>query len=55
MEQMINIGLTFVVIPFIVGLAVNFVYSKIKNHSSTTNRKSGLDIELNIKLKFNKK
>ena len=51
MEQMIifilkNIG------TISLGLVTNIIWDKIKNHSSTTNRKSGL--ELDIKIKFKK-
>lgn len=51
MEQMINF--VFGAISTIVlGLVTNYISDKIKNHSSTANRKSGL--ELDIKIKFNK-
>ena len=53
MEQKKKIIITVIVIPFIIGLAVKFVYDKIKNHSSSRNRKSGF--ELDVKIKFIKK
>lgn len=34
------------------GLITNLIYDKIKNHSSSANRKSGF--ELDIKIKFKK-
>ena len=52
MEQKKKIIITVIVIPFIIGLAVNFVYDKIKNHSSSANRKSGLEFEFKVKFKF---
>ena len=36
-----------------IGLITNYIYDKIKNHSSSRNRKSGF--ELDIKIKFIKK
>jgi hypothetical protein len=42
---------TAVIIPFIVGLAVNYIYDKLKDHSNAT--KSGLSVEFNFKVKFN--
>lgn len=41
---------TLLVIPFIVGLVVNYTYDKIKNHSNAN--KSGFDVELKLKVKF---
>ena len=37
------------------GLIVNYIYDKLKNHSSTGNRKSGLELDIKINIKFNKK
>ena len=37
----------------VIGLVTNYIFDKIKNHSSSRNRKSGF--ELNIKIKFTKK
>ena len=42
--------LTFIVIPYIVGLTFNFTYDIIKNHSYGS--KSGLSIEFNLNIKF---
>ena len=50
MEQKKKIIITVIVIPFIIGLAVNFVYYKIKNHSY--GNKGGFQVEFNIKVKF---
>ena len=36
-----------------IGLITNYIYDKIKNHSSSRNRKSGF--ELDVKIKFIKK
>lgn len=52
MEQMISLLIGALSIVGL-GLITNCIYDKIKNHSSTRNRKSGF--ELNIKIKFNKK
>lgn len=41
---------TIVVIPFIIGLTVNYTYDKIKNHSNAT--KSGFEVEFNFKIKL---
>ena len=35
-----------------IGLITNYIYDKIKNHSSSANRKSGLEFEFKIKFKF---
>ncbi|MGL5328908.1 MAG: hypothetical protein ACRDD7_06540 [Peptostreptococcaceae bacterium] len=43
--------ITIIVIPFVIGLAVNYTYDKIKNHSNAN--KSGLEFEFNLKVKFN--
>ena len=42
--------LTAIIVPFIVGLAVNYTYDKLKYHSNAT--KSGLSVEFNLKIKF---
>lgn len=44
--------ISIIVIPFIVGLAVNFVYDQVKSHSSSANRKSGYEFEFNFEIKF---
>ena len=36
-----------------IGLITNYIYDKIKNHSSSRNRKSGF--ELDVKINFIKK
>ncbi|WP_438647553.1 type I toxin-antitoxin system toxin [Romboutsia sp.] len=38
-----------------IGLTTNYIYDKIKNHSSIRSRKSGLEFEFKIKFKFIKK
>lgn len=42
--------LTAIIVPFIVGLAANYTYDKLKDHSNAT--KSGLSVEFNLKIKF---
>ena len=54
MELMINFILGLIS-SICIGLATNYIYDKIKNHSSSANRKSGLEFELKIKFKFLKK
>ena len=51
MELMINfiIGLTS---SICVGLITNYIYDKVKDHSSNANRKSGLEFEFKIKFKL---
>lgn len=41
---------TLIVLPFILGLAINYTYDKIKNHSNAN--KSGFEVEFNLKIKF---
>lgn len=50
MEQMINIvlGTTGTIC---IGLTTNYIYDKLKNHSA---RKSGLELDIKIKLKIRK-
>ncbi len=43
--------LTYIIIPIIIGLLVNFIYDKLKNHSNAN--KSGFDVEINVKINFN--
>lgn len=50
MKQKKKLIITLIVIPFIVGLAVNFVYDKVKNHSYWD--KGGFQVEFNLKVKF---
>lgn len=51
LKKKVIIGITTaIVIPFIIGLAVNFTYDKIKNHSNAN--KSGFEVEFNLKVKF---
>lgn len=52
MELMINFILGLMS-PICIGLTTNYIYDKIKNHSSSRNRKSGF--ELDVKIKFIKK
>ncbi|MGL5715075.1 MAG: hypothetical protein ACRCXT_21875 [Paraclostridium sp.] len=47
-KKFINI----VIIPFIIGVVVNFVYDTIKSHSSSANRKSGYEFEIDFEIKF---
>lgn len=54
MELMINF-ISGALSSIVFGLITNYIYDKIKNHSSSANRKSGLTIELDVKFKFNKK
>lgn len=54
MELMINVVVSTLG-TVLLGLATNYIYDKIKNHSSTANRKSGLEFEFKIKFKLNKK
>ena len=35
-----------------IGFITNYIYDKIKNHSSSTNRKSGLEFEFKVNLKM---
>ena len=51
MELMINfiLGLTS---SICIGLSTYYIYDKIKNHSSSANRKSGLEFEFKINFKF---
>ena len=42
---------TAIIVLFILGLAVNYTYDKLKDHSNAT--KSGLSVEFNFKVKFN--
>lgn len=44
MELMINFILGLIS-SICIGLATNYIYDKIKNHSSSANRKSGLEFE----------
>ena len=54
MELMINfiIGL---ISSVCIGLTTNYIYDKVKDHSSSANRKSGLEFEFKIRFKFIKK
>ena len=54
MELMINFILVLIS-SICIGLATNYKYDKIKNHSSSANRKSGLEFEFKIKFKLLKK
>lgn len=38
----------------ILGIITNYFWDKIKNHSSTPNRKSGFDFEFLVRLKIKK-
>lgn len=52
MEQKKKFIITVIVIPFILGLAVNFIYDKIKNHSY--GNKGGFKVEFNLNIEFKK-
>ena len=51
MELMINFIL-WLISSIWIGLATNYIYDKIKNHSSSANRKSGVEFEFKVKFKF---
>lgn len=50
MEQKKKFIISCIVIPFIIGLTVNFVYDTVKNHSYWN--KGGFQVEFNLKVKF---
>lgn len=50
MEPMINLILG-ALSTVVLGLITNYIWDKIKNHSSTANRKSGLELDIKIKFK----
>ena len=52
MEHMINF-IVSTIGTICVGLLTNYIYDKLKNHSSYAKTKSG--IELDIKIKFKKR
>lgn len=52
MELMINF-IIGAISSICIALSINYIYDKIKNHSSIRNRKSGL--EFKFKFKFTKK
>jgi hypothetical protein len=43
--------ITLIIIPFIVGIIVNFVYDMLKNHPNAN--KGGFKVELNFLIEFN--
>ncbi len=49
MKQKKKFIINMIVIPILVGLIVNFIYDKIKNHSTA---KSGFEFEFNLNIKF---
>ena len=51
MELMIDFILGLM-ISICIGLSTNYIYDKIKNNSSSANRKSGLEFEFKVKFKF---
>ena len=53
MEQKTKLFINMILIPFIIGLLVNYVYGIMteKNHSNAN--KSGSDVEVNIDIDFN--
>ncbi len=52
MEQTINF-ITGAISTICIGILTNYIYDKIKNHSSSAKTKSG--VELDIKIKFKKR
>ncbi|MGL5378842.1 hypothetical protein [Clostridium sp.] len=54
MELMINF-IIGAISSICIGLSTNYIYDKIKNHSSIGRRKSGLEFEFKIRFKFTKK
>ncbi|MEG0051036.1 MAG: hypothetical protein RR712_02560 [Terrisporobacter sp.] len=52
MELMIRF-IVDILSAIILSIIASYIYDKIKNHSSSANRKSGF--ELNVKIKFSKK
>ena len=51
MELMIN-SILRLISSICISLTTNYIYDKIKNHSSSANRKSGLEFEFKINFKF---
>lgn len=54
MEHMINFIISTVG-TICVGLLTNYIYDKIKNHSTSVKTKSGIELNIKIKFKFSKK
>ena len=50
MEQMI-IFIISAISTMCIGLLTNYIYDKIKNHSSSAKTKSGVELEIKIKFK----
>jgi hypothetical protein len=50
MELMISFVIN-ILCNFTLGLIINYVYDKLKNHSASTKTKSGIMLEIKIKLK----
>ena len=46
------LGSIHLLLKIAIGLITNYIYDKIKNHSSSANRKSGLEFEFKVKFKF---
>lgn len=53
MEPIINFVLS-AISTVILGLITNYFWDKIKNHSSSANRKSGIEFDIKIRFKFKK-
>ena len=53
MELIINF-IIGAIVSICIGLITNYIYDKMKDHSSSANRKSGLEFEFKIRFKFNK-
>ncbi len=51
MELMIDF-IIGVISSIYISLSTNYIYDKIKNHSSIGSRKSGLEFEFEFKIKF---
>ncbi len=49
MKQKKKFIINIIIIPILVGLIVNFIYDKIKNHSKA---KSGFEFEFNLNIKL---
>ena len=53
MEQMINIVIG-AICTICLGLLTNYISDKLKSHSSSRKTKSGVELEIKIKLKITK-
>lgn len=53
MELMINFVLG-TISTVLIGLVTNYFWDKVKSHSSSSDRKSGIEFDINIRFKFKK-